>query len=370
MILSAAMRKHQAQHRFAYFITAHGFGHASRACAVMQSILEKDSTIRFEVFTQTPEWFFKNSLSADIGYHHLETDIGMVQTSPFKDDINATLNRLRRLLPFDLELLAATGDVVKQLRCEMVLCDIAPMGIAVADAADLPSVLVENFTWDWIYTDYQSASNQFQPYIDYLKTHFRGATYHIKTEPFCQPGNPDLIVAPVSRKPRNQATAVRARLGVGKTEKMVVLTMGGISDRKDYTAGLERFSGIHFVIPGVDYKLRRRANLTLLPSRSDFFHPDLIHAADAVIGKAGYSTIAEVYQAGKPFGYVAKPAFRESSVLIPFIQDRLAGVPISREELYNSTWVKKIPRLLSMPVDRRERENGADEIAEFVLARL
>ena len=30
------------------------------------------------------------------------------------------------------------------------------------------------------------------------------------------------------------------------------------------------------------------------------FHPDLVNASDAVIGKAGYNTLAEVFYAGTP----------------------------------------------------------------------
>lgn len=236
----------------------------------MQSILDKDPAIRFEVFTKIPEWFFRNSLFTDIGYHHIETDIGMVQTSPFQEDISATLNKLRHLLPFDPGLIADTVDTVRQLKCGIVLCDIAPMGIAVADAAGIPSVLVENFTWDWIYSEYKSESKQFKPYIDYLEKYFKCATYHIKAEPFCQPGNPNLTVEPVSRKPRSQVTAVRTKLGLGKEEKIVLLTMGGVSDRKDYTAGLEKLSDIHFIIPGASNKRYRRANLTFLPFQSFF----------------------------------------------------------------------------------------------------
>jgi len=370
MIFLYAMEKKQKLRRIACFITAHGFGHASRACAFMQSILDNDPAIRFEVFTCTPKWFFRKSLSAEIGYHHLETDIGMVQSSPFQENITATLNKLRRFLPFDLGLITSTVDAVKQLRCEIVLCDISPMGIAVADAAGIPSVLVENFTWDWIYSDYQSESQQFEPYIDYLKKIFNRATYHIKAKPFCQSGKSDLTVAPISRKPRSQASEIRARLRKGNNDKIVILTMGGVKESKDYAVGLEGLNDIHFIIPGVKNEHHQCANLTFLPFQSDFFHPDLINAADAVIGKVGYSTIAEVYQAGKPFGYVKRPTFRESIVLVKFIKDRLPSLPISEEELYSGNWVKKIPKLINMPTEKNLQKNGADAISEFVLARL
>ena len=364
------MEKNQIQRRVAYFVTSHGFGHASRACAVMQSILEKDPTVRFEVFTHTPEWFFRNSIYNETGYHYLDTDVCMVQKTPFQENIKATLHELGRNLPFEPEIVESAAAALKNLKCKIVLCDIAPMGIAVAGAADIPSVLIENFTWDWIYSGYQSKSQQFKPYIEYLRDHFNNATYHIKTKPYCQQGNPDLIVAPVSRKPRSRVKDVRARLGLRNEEKLVILTMGGVKDKRDYATGLEMLGDINFIIPGVDNKLRKHKNVTYLPSRSDYFHPDLIMAADVVIGKAGYSTIAEVYNAGKPFGYINRPTFRESSVLVNFIQDHMDGLPISDNELVNGSWYNKIYQLLTMPTNNKQRENGADEISKFVLEEL
>jgi hypothetical protein len=357
-------------HRIAYFVTAHGFGHASRSCGVMQAILEKNPQKQFEIFTEVPKWFFTDSLKKDVGYHRIKTDIGMVQTSPFQGDLDATIDNLRQFLPLSSRSITNIANTIRQLNCSLIICDISPLGIAVAAEAGIPSVLIENFTWDWIYSGYQFEIEKFTPYIKYLKKLYKGATYHIKTEPFCQSDYSNLTVAPISRKPRNKTKAIRTKLGLGNDEKIVIITMGGIRDRKDYGSSLERHNGVHFIIPGAGDKLNRQGNLTFLPHRSDYFHPDLINAADIVIGKAGYSTIAEVYQSGKPFGYVSRPCFRETDSLVNFIKEHLKGLPISIEELSNQTWLKKIPQLLAIPKDNQKKRNGADEIADFVLELL
>ena len=68
------------------------------------------------------------------------------------------------------------------------------------------------------------------------------------------------------------------------------------------------------VIPGSP-QLARDGRVIRLPAHSDFEHPDLIHAADVVVGKLGYSTLAEVWAAGVPFGCVMRPHFPESAPL-------------------------------------------------------
>lgn len=43
------------------------------------------------------------------------------------------------------------------------------MGIVVAQKARVPSVLIENFTWDWVYENYVSADFPADQHVDYLK---------------------------------------------------------------------------------------------------------------------------------------------------------------------------------------------------------
>ena len=47
--------------KYAFFVTSHGFGHASRASAVMDALSLRDPQARFEIFSGTPEWLFLDS---------------------------------------------------------------------------------------------------------------------------------------------------------------------------------------------------------------------------------------------------------------------------------------------------------------------
>ncbi|MFC1812580.1 hypothetical protein ACFL03_07800, partial [Thermodesulfobacteriota bacterium] len=112
------------------------------------------------------------------------------------------------------------------------------------------------------------------------------------------------------------------------------------------------------------------ANTIMLPHHSPFFHPDLIRASDAVIGKVGYSTLAEVYHAGVPFGYIPHAGFRESALLEAFISDHMQGFPISEEELQNGIGEHRLKKLTALPRIKRSGPNGADQIAEYVYSKL
>jgi UDP:flavonoid glycosyltransferase YjiC (YdhE family) len=351
----------------AYFISPHGYGHASRASAVMAALKDINPDIRFEIFTQIPAWFFEQSLAAPFGYHPLLTDIGLAQKNSLVEDIPATIEQLNSFLPFDRQHVKKLAGQVAALNCQLVVCDIAPLGIAVAHEAGLPSVLIENFTWDWIYEGYPAYNQQLTPHIAYLRQWFESADYHIQTEPVCRlhPSS-NLITRVVSRKIRRSQAQIRQELGIPAGAKMVMMTMGGMNWDYTFLEKCQNFEDIYIVAAGNSRQTERRGHLIFLARNSGIFHPDLVNASDAVIGKSGYSTVAEVYQAGIPFGYVSRPQFREAPVMEDFIQRQMGGLPISEAAFQTNDWLARVPELLALPRVQRNNGNGADQIAEFI----
>lgn len=353
--------------RIAYFISSHGFGHAARASAVMETIQNIDSSIHFDIFTQVPSWFFEDSLSGSFRYHEYQTDIGIVQTTPLVANLPATIKCLNGFLPFELSLVNKLSNLIIELQCRMIICDISPLGIAVAEVADIPSVLVENFTWDWIYSGYTNNNSDFDKHITYLRNVVKSANYHIQTEPVCKYFmGANLVTQPISRKPRASKKAIRALLGIPDKNPAILVTMGGISEKYMFINQLSSQKGINFILPGSSSALSVYDNLALLPHHSDFFHPDLINACDAVIGKVGYSTIAEIYHAGVPFGYIARPRFRESQYLSAFIEREMNGFEVREKNFKDGSWVAFLHHLLRLPRIYREVTNGADQIASYL----
>lgn len=357
-------------HRIAYFVSPHGFGHAARAAAVMESLHAIAPAICFEIFTAVPPWFFQDSISAEFGYHRLVTDVGLAQESALREDMGATLQRLAELYPFRTAHVDEVARQVTDMGCEGVVCDIAPLGIAVARAAHLPSILVENFTWDWIYAGYLDLEPRLADYIAYLRDAFAGADYHVQTEPVCDYRRAHLVTPPVSRRPRNPAPVIRERLDISAAGPAVLVTMGGIPERHAFLHALTKVDGIYFLIPGAVESAERIGNVILLPHRSDYYHPDLLNACDAVVGKSGYSTVAETYYAGIPFGYISRARFREAARVAGFIEREMSGFEIGETEFAEGAWLSRLPELLTMPRKVRNGANGSLEVATFIRDRL
>ncbi len=353
----------------ACFITPHGFGHATRASAVIAAVQRRDPAVRFELFTSAPRWLFEQSLDQPFGYHELAADIGLAQRNSLHEDIPETVRRLDAFLPFRPAHVETLARQVNALGCAMVLCDIAPLGIAVAQAAGLPSVLVENFTWDWIYEGYAECAPVLRPHIETLRAVFASADRHVQTEPVCAYTRSDLLTAPVCRSLRLAPNQVREKLDIPASAPVVLITMGGLSstDQHAFFDQLAAWPQYRFVIPGGD-TAATAGNVLRLPNHSAFYHPDIMRAADAVVGKTGYSTVAEAYHAGLPYGYVSRPRFRESGVMERYIQAHMRGIAFGEEEFRSGAWLKRLPDLLALGRMARDAPNGAEQIADFLLS--
>jgi hypothetical protein len=145
---------------------------------------------------------------------------------------------------------------------------------------------------------------------------------------------------------------------------MVLLTVGGVPHR---WKGLNRLRGVAetvFVVPGAAQRLARDSNIITMPQRSGFYHPDLVAAADAVVGKLGYSTLAEVWHTGAPFAFISRKGFRESPVLGDFAEKKMGAIQLAEDALETGDWLDALPILMDRPPSERTiRENGDDAVA-------
>ncbi|RMH55138.1 MAG: hypothetical protein D6679_12235 [Candidatus Hydrogenedentota bacterium] len=365
-------RKYSSSLRLGVFVSPHGFGHAARACAILHFLRARLSALECHVLTTVPFWFFRESLpTTNLSYHRLVTDVGLVQKDAFHEDIPRSLRRLDAFYPLKHWRIENAARLVKRFRPALLLCDISPLGIAVARRLQIPSVLVENFTWEWIYGHHPALAKPLASIRTHLASLTRSATIRIRTEPFCGTGRGHFTTHPVWRPPRTSQRTVRNILRLRRTDRCVLVSLGGFPSRYplEKIASFARSRKIHFLLPGTAPRTIHDGFLVKLPHHTPYYHPDLVNAADLVVGKVGYSTISEVIGMGKRFAFIPRETFPESPFLVRYLKGRVPSRKIALRSLHNGTWLKKIDALLQTPPGEPSRENGAEiitaRIAEF-----
>lgn len=350
--------------RVAVFVSPHGFGHAARASAVMEA-LSRIRPVRFEIFTTVPRAFFDELLNAPFGYHSVETDVGFRQLSAFRFDLPGTVAALNAFRDGVDGLAEEVALRVRELGCTLVHSDISPLGVLVAERLGIPSVLVENFTWDWIYELLLQEAPGLVAHRAWFSQVYGRATLRYQPAPACNPLAGAHETNPVARRPRKEREEVRRMLGIGMEEPVSLLTTGGIPQELPFLDELGDQEG-HFLITG-SRERGRRGNLHFFHRLEPVHSPDLIAASDRVVAKLGYSTVAEVWLQDRPLLFVANDRFREIPVLRHFVKEELRAEELSVEAFLKGDWIEKG---LSMPLERSgstgdgtERRSGSGQIA-------
>ncbi len=346
------------------FISPHGYGHATRICAILEAL---NTSVDFEahLYSTVDKSIFSQGRFC-YQLHKQLTDIGFFQKDAFHLDIAKTCDALKRFIPFDEKVIDSLAE-----RCaghSFVLCDISALGIAVAARAGIASVLLENFTWDWLYAPYTPKNTQLQFYSNYLKKIYKNADYHIQTEPVCLPGQADLVCAPIFRTVREQVELVRKNLECSGL-KTVLITLGGIGFKPQFMQELQHNPNYEFIITGQDKHVRIGNNVLLLDRSTIHYHPDLINLADLTVFKCGYSTLAECYQVGKPSLCIRREGFAESKVLESFIQQNMRTVLISQQDFTSGRWLELLDNIDTTSPEPA-KQNGAEAVATFLTSLL
>ena len=353
----------------ACFATSHGFGHATRAVAILRTLAQNAPGLTVNLFSALPDWFWAENLSPEIPYHahQLETDVGLVQKSPFEHDLDQTITRLERFLSFDDEALEDTRKTLRDTQPDLILCDVSPLGLVLGKELGIPTVLVENFTWDWIYGAYLDEEPRFEPFVERLHELFQSADLRIQTEPMCERIELFPLVPPIYREFREPPDRILDQLGLPPDSRYLLVTTGGIPQDFSFLDKLKNRKDLHFVITGNFSRLERADNLILLPHRSGFHFPDLVRASCGVVGKVGYGTVAETWGSKVPLLAVYRENFRESKPIRNFVDLDVPSLEASEADFLEGTWIDRIDEFLALPgIDGKNRTNGAKEAGHLI----
>ena len=347
----------------AFFVTGHGFGHATRACALIDRL---PAEVQVTLYTPAPEWLFSLSLLRPFRYVFCDIDVGTVQHDALTSDAGQTLRRFSELWADRHRLAGQWADVLREAGTTAALIDIAPIAMEAAFAAGIPSAAITNFTWDWIYRPFIEERPEYAHLLPEIEL------AHRRTEAlFCLPLHGEMRgfrrIIPTGhlvRPPRHASAETRARLGMNGNRTHVLVSFGGFGERRFPMDALAELSGFSFhLMQSLEGSLP--GNFTVHEG-TDLFHPDLVHAADVVLGKLGYGLVSECLSAGTPMVYVPRAGFPEHDVFVDELPAQLPVFPLAVEDFLSGRWQPALHAAAEADAEPAENIHGASEILAWL----
>lgn len=370
-----------------FYISGHGFGHASRAIEVINALLARQPDADVHVRTTAARWLFDVSVRGPFRYAHGDTDTGVVQRDSLNPDLEATAERAREFYAnFDADTMREAAWL-RRLRPRLVVADMPPLALAAADAADVPSVAMGNFTWDWIYEDYAAWLGP----AAWIPALIRD-THRFAVEAWRLPmhggfaGFRRVVDLPfVARHSLRTTGEVRARLGLDASRRVVLVSFGGFGLQSMGVDLLARLGDCDFIVTEgslvpqgervAGVASRRRGNVVSVNEHAwygeGWRYEDLVKAADVVVTKPGYGIISECLANDSAIVYTSRGRFIEYDVLVAAIPNTVRAAFIGNEDLLAGRWEAAVEAALACPRPLvREATDGAEFAADRLLSFL
>lgn len=345
----------------AFYISNHGFGHASRNIPIIRTLLKLEEDVRIHVKTAGPQLqFMKNHIGDDkrICYYEESTDVGLIlkEGTLLIDEEKLKQNISDFIDSWD-DLVDCEHEFFQIENIGLVIADICPWVLQAADEARIKSILITNFTWVEIYQEHLP-EELWDAYLKCYELASKVLIYDVY-QPALPTYNPEYeMVSLVCREfQEEEVEAIKACY-----DKPIVLISVGMSVhlKEEIDVGDLPY---HFIVtPGLDVKGK---NVTYL-SPDTRNTQNYVAASTYVISKAGWSTVAEALLSNRKCALLGRDTVAEDRTTIGILKEREQCIEIQTEDLLHME--KIIKRLEEFHYSfEHEYHNDDYDIAKKIL---
>ena len=259
---------------------------------------------------------------------------------------------------------AAEADLLRRLKADFVFANVGYLPLAGAQLADIHNAAMCSLNWYDIYRHY-CGDDAIAQQIHLCYAH---ADAFLRTTPGMAMDNLSNVIpiAPIADLGANKRDKLNRRLQLSHEEKLVLVSMGGITSRLPME-NWPRMDGIKFLVQE-NWQVQR-ADCMVLESLNMSFS-DLLASSDALLCKPGYGSFVEASGSGIPVLYVDRGDWPESPALEAWLAQHSACKKISREQAEQGDFHAELHSLLQLPRAKNTSPSGAAQVADWLAQRL
>ncbi len=360
----------------AFYISGHGFGHASRQIEIVNALARRRPDLRVLLRTTVPRWLLERTIEPRFALFPAPCDTGIVQVDSLRLDAQATADAARTFYASFEARIAEERALLRDEHVDFVVVDAPPLGCAGAAAARIPSVVVSNFTWDWIYGEYEefASAPEVIPLIRQAYASAAGAWRLPIHGGFASIQT--IVDAPfVARHARHAAPVTRTTLGLPLDRRVALISFGGYGVSALELGNLDCLDRWDVVTTGATLPCAQPAGVHMLADDATYArglrYEDLVAASDVVITKPGYGIVSECVANGAAMIYTSRGRFAEYPVMVAQMPRVLRCIEIAHDQLFGGRWLDALETVITMPPPGpRPATNGAEVIADMICAAL
>ncbi len=343
-----------------FYITNHGYGHASRNVAIISRLLELRPETEILIKTDKERCaFIRRNLPQENRIRYFDDchEVGLIlkdgTLEPDVDRMMCSISEDMRQWP---DYIARERAFLGLESPDLVYADIICWAIYCAKLSGIRSILAGNFTWASMYRSFFPRAF-YQQYLDYYRMADYFIWYEIHDRELDCYGDRALFTSLVSRKPDARNISQIRR---GHRNPIVFVSLGAsatVAEAIDVSGLPYDFvttRGIHLT----------GDNVTVLPL--DVVNtPDYIGASDYVIAKGGWSTVSEILLQEKRCCLLLRGKNTEDEATRRYLERRQHCIAIDEKALLDIEGL--IDRMNAMSPAPYEYRESTEEICQTIL---
>jgi L-arabinokinase len=368
-------------YRIVFYVSGHGFGHTSRSIAVIGALVRARPDAHVVVKTSAPLQLFARVLKGRCDLVDLQCDAGMVQIDSLNIDARESIRRAREFQIRLPAIVAAEAEYLRNTGAHVVVGDIPPLAAEAAHSAGIPSVLIGNFTWDWIYEGYRE--DGIRELAQEIRTMYRRATIVLRLpmaggfEGLEHVARDIPFVARHSSRTQDEVRRVLGLPSRADGNPLVLMSFGGYGVAGLDTTALARLRDYTIATtdsPSANNAIRPGHGLLYISEKdvhdSGLRYEDLVRGADVIVTKPGYGIISEAIANGAALLYTSRGHFVEYDVLVREMPRYLRVQFITQNDLLKGNWRDALETLLRQPPPPETPHINGAEVAAMEILKL
>lgn len=352
-----------------FYISDYGYGHASRAIAVIRKILTFCKNIKIYVKTDTAFDFVRQSLPQEnIEVIRTKNDIGVI----FKEN-SVVVDRANTKKALDGWINSWENYIHREKRfCEshkidLILSDITPQAFIVAEELNIPGIAISNFTWHYIF---------YYLFGTVPETERIKEAYHCADLALVLPFNEEMDifkkkeeVSLVSREITASKYSMRKKWGIPDDELLAYISVGRSFD-PSFLRDMEWIDK-----PDVKFLITSSTeipfdNVLRVPGTETEMQ-NYINMCDFVVSKTGYGTASEAIRAKIPMFLLKRDGFKEDELIGNMVEKLGIGKFIPKKEFLGGEWSRELNELTSYKdqfnkIPKRFVDDGIPDIIKIL----
>jgi L-arabinokinase len=368
--------------QIAFYISGHGLGHAVRQIEIINALARQRPDAAVLIRSSAARRIFDRTVNRPFELDDRPCDTGVVQIDSLRLDAAATVARASAFYRTIGERAEAEARLLRDRGVRLVIADAPPLACAAAALAGIPSVVISNFTWDWIYQEYAEHLSSAPDLIPTIQS-----AYKLADEAWVLPMHggfetfgPARDVPFVARHARTDLTRqdVLRMLSLPADRPLALVTFGGYGVDELPLARLDCLPDWTIVLTDSDEASRGHAGIAGIHVVAEerlygagLRYQDLVAAVDAVVTKPGYGIISECVANETALVYTSRGRFAEYPVLVREMPKYVRSAYLDRASLVAGRWRGPLDAAVSAPPPpQHPPTNGADVIAGSISSYL